>query len=105
MSIFCDGCDILLGGRLGNVPQLFNLHCGAQLTIHRELAPGLLIHNPTQDRQIDHNNVTYADDNDGHTTADRDHPEHIKNAVSKLEISSQTWNDLTVLGGGSVALH
>ena len=89
----------------GDVPQLYNLHCGAILNIHRELAPGLSIHNPTQDRQIDHNNVTYADDNDGHKTSDRGHPEPIRNVVAKLEISSQTWNDLTVLGGGSVALH
>ena len=89
----------------GDVPPCFNAQCDIILKVHDELAPGLCIENPTQSRQIKQNNICFADNNDGNTSADRNSDNPIREAVSKLGISVQIWNDLVNFGGGGIALH
>ena len=74
---------------------------------HKSIVDGLNIDSCDMTRSINHHNIAYADDNDGHATADKStHQEQAAHeAVSRLRSSAQHWSNLTSLARGYIALH
>ena len=54
---------------------------------------------------IEHNNVTYSDDTDGHVSAEHDDDSPTESVIEKMRESAKMWNNLVMISGGSLALH
>ena len=89
----------------GDTPTLFGAQSSVSLNVHEECAPGVKINNPTGSRSIQHNNVSYVDDNDSHVSAALDSEDQVEELVTKLQLSSNLWNEIVQLGGHALAFH
>ena len=59
--------------------------------------------NPGQ--QIQHHNIAFVNDTDGHIMADRNIEDTVKYLVSQIQTREQIWNNTIEICGASPALH
>ncbi|KAL7544883.1 hypothetical protein ACHAWF_012867 [Thalassiosira exigua] len=97
-----------IGGEIqgkGDVPPCYVILGDTILKAHSTMVKGLEIPSPDGSRAMKRHNVSYADDNNGHVSADFHSLEPVKEVAYLLQESAQAWNDLTALTGGLIALH
>ncbi|KAL7552549.1 hypothetical protein ACHAWF_016169 [Thalassiosira exigua] len=97
-----------IGGEIqgkGDVPPCYVILGDTILKAHQQMVKGLSIPSPTGRRRMERHNVSYADDNNGHVSADLNALEPVMEVAHMLQESAQAWNDLTALSGGLIALH
>jgi hypothetical protein len=88
-----------------DVPALYTLNRYVLLEAHQSIAPGLCLQSCTRARVIEHNNVAYSDDTDGHVSAEHDDDSPTESVIEKMRESAKMWNNLVMISGGSLALH
>ena len=90
-----------------DTPSIFTMQTDVVMKAHKLIPDCLNIDSCDMKRSINHHNIAYADDNDGHATAEEsNHQDQAAHeAVSRLQSSAQHWSNLTSLTGGSIALH
>ena len=49
--------------------------------------------------------MSYVDDNDSHVSAALDSEDQVEELVTKLQLSSNLWNEIVQLGGHALAFH
>ena len=89
-------------GTAGN-PLLYSMLSSVSIKAHKSFTPGLSLESPTMKRAIKHHNVAYVDAANGHVSAVLQDP--TSEAVTRMHISAQGWNDVNNLTGGSLAYH
>ena len=87
------------------MPALYTLNSSILLKSHKSIAPGLCLHGCKMARTIEHNNVAYSDDMDGHVLAEQNSKSPTESVVKKMRESARNWNNLIMISGGSLALH
>ena len=100
--------DLRIGGKVqgkADVPAFYTLNSSFLLEAHKTIAPGLCLHSCTRARAIDHNNMAYSDDADGHVLAEHDDELPTESVIEKMRESEKMWNNLIMISGGSLALH
>ena len=102
-----DGQPQLSGELQGkaDVPVLFCNQSSVFLKSHNKIATGLHINSCTRERSINHNNISYSDDNDRHVSAPYDKDCPIGCVLDGLRDSGTKWNNLVQITGGVLALH
>ena len=70
---------------------------------HKSFTPGLSLESSTMKCVIRHHNIVYVDDADGHISADVTSRDPTSEAVTRMHMSAQGWNDINNLTGGSLA--
>jgi len=88
-----------------DTPLLYFMLSSVAIKAHKSFTPGLSLESPTMKRAIKHHNVVYVDDADGHVSADATLQDPTSEAVTRMHISAQGWNDVNNLTGGSLAYH
>ena len=88
-----------------DTPLLFSMLSNVAIQAHKSYTPGLTLESPTLQRQIQHHNIAYVDDADGHVSADHNSHDPTTEATQKMNLSAQGWNDVNNLTGGSLAYH
>ncbi|KAL7551610.1 hypothetical protein ACHAWF_018082 [Thalassiosira exigua] len=97
-----------IGGEIqgkGDVPPCYVILGDTILKAHQQMVKGLSIPSPSGQRRMERHNVSYADDNNSHVSADLHSPDPVMEVAYMLQESAQAWNDLTALSGGLIALH
>ena len=100
--------DPRIGGEVqgkADVPAFYTLNSSILLEAHKTIAPGLCLQSCTRARAIEHNNVAYSDDTDGHVSAEHDDGAPTESVIEKMRESARMWNNLIMISGGSLALH
>ena len=72
-----------------DVPALYTLISSILLESHKSIAPGLYLHSCTMARAIEHNNVTYSDDMDGHVLAEHDSKSPTESVIENMRESAE----------------
>ncbi|KAL7552654.1 hypothetical protein ACHAWF_015884 [Thalassiosira exigua] len=89
----------------GDVPPCYVVLGDTILKAHATMVKGLEIPSPNGGRVMKRHNVSYADDNNGHVSADPHSMEPVMEVAHMLQESAQAWSDLTALTGGLISLH
>jgi hypothetical protein len=84
---------------------LFSMLSSVAIKAHKSYTPGLQLASPTLLREINHHNIAYVDNADGHVSADYQSKDPIFEAVTKMNASAQGWSDVNNLTGGLLAYH
>ena len=88
-----------------DTPLLFSMLSNVAIQAHKSYTPGLTLESPTLQRQIQHHNIAYVDNADGHVSANYNSADPTIEATEKMNVSAQGWNDVNNLTGGSLAYH
>ena len=81
-----------MGGEVqgkADVPALYALNSPILLEAHKSIAPGLYLQSCTRARAIEHNNVAYYDDMDGHVLAEHDSESPTESVIENMRESAE----------------
>ena len=97
-----------VGGKVqgkADVPALYTLNSTILLDLHKAIMTGLCLQSCTRVRDIEHKNVVYSDDTDGHVSATHNCKFPTEMVVEDMRKSAEIWNNLIMISVGSLALH
>jgi hypothetical protein len=72
-----------------DTPLLFSMLSNVAIQAHKSFTPGLTLESPTLQRQIQHHNIAYVNDADGHVSADYHSEDPTAEATEKMNQSAQ----------------
>ena len=97
-----------VGGEIqgkADVPALYTLGISILIHSYKAIASGSCIQNCTRSRAIEHNNVAFSDNTDGHVSAEHNCKFPTEMVLGDIRQNVRVWNNLVMISCGSLALH